>query len=125
MSGKFGSTLMCEMVVDVAKVCNVIARMVHKGGLLSLLPLIGTFNDVEGMDFAALKQELGDVDATDRADVEAAFLGALDLGDPAIQAKVVGSVGYLETAIDLVSQEVALVENGISLYGQAKSFLGL
>lgn len=125
MSGKYGSVVMCSAAVAVAQVVNVVSKVLNKGGLLSLFGLLEPINTLKGIDLSKFKDELGELGEDDRKAVQKAFTDTLDLADKAVQAKIVGTVGYLEKAIDLVNRALGMVNEGKSLVLEVKAFLGL
>ena len=124
MGGVYGVQEFKEVAKSVAQAANAVSKLLNKGGLLSLLGLVEPLNALKGVDFAVLKQELGELDAADRAAVEAEFAANLSLHDPAVQAKILAGVGVLDEGIELVGRAVKLVNDSVDLVNKAKALVG-
>lgn len=120
----FGVENLKKLVVSVAEALNIVVKVL-KGNFLALFGLAQVLLSLKAVDFAAVLKELGDLQPAERADVEAAFTGALDLGNPDLQAKVVAGVGYLEEAVGVVGEAVNLGTKAYDLVLRVKKFLGV
>lgn len=125
MAGVFGVEQCKKIAVYVAELMNIISKMMNGGGIFALFGAIGILNTLKSVDFTALKQEVGELDAADRLDVEAAFKSTLSLNSVLAQAKIVAGVGELEKAIDLVNRALALVTDAKVLVGEVRTLLGV
>lgn len=124
MAGVYGVEGLKKIVGAVAGVSNAVAAVIHKKGLLHLLAVIDHINTVKGLDFAVVKQELGELDAADRDAIEHEFAVNLKLEDAAVQAAILAGVGCVDRAVELVGRAVDLVNEGKRLVADVKTLLG-
>lgn len=123
MDGKYGVETLKVLVVALAQALSVVVK-VMRGNLLALWGMLGVVSTLRDVDFAKLKLELGDLSAAERAVVEAAFAGALDV-DATLKAKLTESAGCLEEAAGMGEELVALYGRGVALVARVKALLGL
>ena len=125
MDQKYGIEMLKKLVVSMAEALNVASKVLHNGGILSLFGLLAPVNVLKSIDWSKAKLEISELSPEERKQLEAAFSSSLSLQDAAVQAKILAAEGFLEEAIDLVSQGVTLVNQGIGLVARARAYFGV
>lgn len=112
----------CKVLVGaVADLVNVADKLLNGGGIFSAIGAIGDINALKGIDFAALRLEIGHLDPVEGQQLDAVFKSKINLSNPAVQAKVLSGVGEMDKAIALAGKVVALIEGPVTqLVGEGK-----
>lgn len=111
------------MVVALADlVCSVDKLMAHEG-ILSLLQFAHDFGQVSTVKLPELKQELSQLDAVGRKQLEEAFKAKIILHNPDLQLKIDHGVDLLEESIVLAEQVFVLIAQGSDLVSKVKTLL--
>lgn len=105
-----------SVVISVANILNAVSGFVHKQGLLALYPVIAEAQALIKLDWKVVLEEIKDLSAEEGKDLEASFLGALQLQNPAVQVK-------LSEAIDCVQEGAAVLVSGIALINKLKALV--
>jgi hypothetical protein len=122
---KYGVETLKSVVGSVAEVLNVASKVLHNGGIFALFGLTGPITTLQHLDWAAVKQELADLDPAERLLVEKAFSDRLALQDAAVQAKLLAGEGFLEEAVELVESGVGLFNKGSDLVKRVRAYFGV
>lgn len=113
-----------NLVIDVAKVVSGGYQAVAQKSLAALVGLVPTVLSLRAVNFPAAVAELKVLSPADRGAVEAAFVANFDLGDPALNAKVVSSVGLVDDAVGVVASALAIESTVLDIINRAKALVG-
>lgn len=102
-----------------------IGSKVLKGNVLAAFQLLGPVQTLRGVDFSQVDEELGDLDAAERLQVQDAFNAKLSLEDKNVEAKIKTAVGYLEEAIGLVGEGVEIGTKALDLLKRVRLLIGV
>lgn len=120
----FGVETLTVIAGAVADVVNVISKVLA-GKMFALFDLVGPVMTLRKVDFVIARQELGELDETERKTVEDAFKARLNLADAQAQAKVIAGVGFLEEAFLLVEEGIVVGTKAVDLIQRVRTFLGV
>lgn len=116
------------LVENVAKVVSVAVKSLRGGNIFSiiggLVGAVGPALALKDTDFQAVLEELKDLDASERGEVEAAFLANLDVGDAELQGKIAGIVGLVDESVALVASAVQVANSAIDVVKRVRILLG-
>jgi len=121
MAGVYGTAELQKIAVDLAALVN----SAFKGGLLGGLGILSSLSKLQDVNFPEALSELKELDADDREAVEAAFDGALNLSNPAMQIRILAAFSSLDDAVGLVQEGISLFQGAVALEQKVKSILGL
>ena len=113
--------LIVTFVVAVANVLNVVGNVLAGGGIFAMLGILGPINTLKALNFQLMLSELQGLDAASRSKIDAAFVGALNMSNKVMQAKITAAEGYLETAVSLVGEGISVVNQGQALIAKLKT----
>lgn len=119
-----GVEFLKKLVVDVAKVMNVVSKFANGGGIFSLLDAREPAMELVRMDYAAVLAELKDMDPIERAQVEVAFTSALSLAKPGVQMKVEEAVAVVEKAVAVIAKGVGMFGEVVAVVNEFKKLVG-
>jgi hypothetical protein len=109
MTGIEQSKKVVDVVADVGGALEKIAA--DKGSVFAklshLMPLSGDMITLAGTDFAALKQELADLDDAEKAQLLAEFKAKFQLDDAALEGKIEAGLDLAIQAEELAAKIVA------------------
>lgn len=119
MGGQFGVENSKKIVDVLAVAGNVADKIKNSSGSVTdklgfLTELAMPLLALSGVNWAALKNESGELDSSDKADLVAQFKSRFDLADDVAEAK-------WEQAVSLVVKLEAVVEEAIALVKELKS----
>lgn len=124
MAGTYGVGEMKKAFGALAQAMNVISQALS-GSLFALFGLVTPLQALQGIDFALLGKEAGELDSADRAEVEVAFKGNLNLVNKTAQTKILAATDILEEAIATATEALSVVNSGLSLVNRTKALLGI
>jgi hypothetical protein len=113
------------IVVSVAEIMNIASRVMNGSGLFALFGIMSPINKIRGSDMSLVLKELKDASATERTEIDKAFVGALELANKEVQAKIGTGAGYLEECITAVTDGLSVISRSQDLMARIKILLGL
>lgn len=123
-----GIDKLTALVVNVAKVVSVAIKSLRSGNVFSivggLVGIIGPALALKDTDFNGVLQELKDLDASERGQIESAFLANLDVGDVALQEKIAGILGLVDESVALVASAVQVANSAVDVVKRVRLLLG-
>jgi hypothetical protein len=113
MAEQYGIDKLTVIVDAMADIVNVVDQVWHKAGLMALLGLVQPITNLQGVDFAAVKQQISDLSADEQKQLENEFKSRVHLVDPVAQKK-------MTDGMDVIDEVITMVAQAIGIYGEGK-----
>lgn len=124
MGGVYGIVEAKKIAVGLAEVLNVVMKLV-KGNFLALFSLLGALTVFKDLKLEDFKKEILELDVAERAELEAAFIAALNFEDKVLQDKFSQTADCLNMVVDVVGQALHVVDNAKLVINKFKTILGV
>jgi flagellar assembly factor FliW len=119
----YGVENLKKMAAASAKIVSIGSRVYH-GNYLALFGVLEPINVFKSVDFSVVDEELSDLEAVERKEVQGEFVANLSMINPEVQAKIVAGTDFVEEAIALVGEGVGVVNKGVAFVNRLKQFVG-
>lgn len=107
---------------DLKDVIEVVYKLAHHGGFLSVYPLISDFSTLSNLSAEQLKLEILDLDPAERAQLKL-ILDGIEIQDVGIKAKLVEVFSDLNEAVDLGLEGYAVVKHTLAYVEKLKKLV--
>lgn len=121
----YGIEHLKTIMVGIAEIMNIASRVMHGSGIFALFGIMAPINKIRGTDMSLVLKELKDASPAERAELDKAFLGAMDLVNKEVQAKIGTMAGYLEECVTVVGDALSVVNRSQDLWARIKGLLSL
>lgn len=119
MGGKFGVEEAKKIVVSLASVINVGAKLL-KGNVLALFDLVPVLSVLKTVNLEQFKKEILELDKPERDGLDVAFVMALKIDDQVALQKIIEGANGVNDAVDVVNEGLLVVESGKAVVVRAK-----
>lgn len=122
--GQFGTDELKKTVSTLADIVNVGSQVVG-GSFLALLGLVTPIDAIRKTNLTELRNELLELDASERTDIEQTFVMRLHLANKTLEQKIAEAAELLNQAVDIVDEGIQTFEDAKALLAKFRTLIGV